>query len=301
MSTASRAAHLLVIDGQNDFCDIPNGLLPLVHGEDGSVLHREQPALAVPGAHADMIRLAAFIDAAGSLLSRITATLDSHPVVAIERTTFWLDAQGNEVPPFTVVTCASVTQGRYRPRHGDMIEPVSGEPLSEFVVELLDKLERVGKTLMVWPVHCVTGTWGHNIHSALADRLCKWEILTGQVVDKVFKGEYPLTEHYGVFEAETPVLEIASTLFNSNLARKLDVRANPLFIGGEASSHCVPASYFQYLRHREGDGSGIYLLSDCMSPVPGFERDAADFFERAKSAGSQIVTTNEALAVLRAI
>ena len=46
-----RQLHLLVIDPQNDFCDLPATWLP----PDAA------PALAVPGAHADMLRVAQLI------------------------------------------------------------------------------------------------------------------------------------------------------------------------------------------------------------------------------------------------
>ena len=40
----------------------------------------------------------------------------------------------------------------------------------------LRNLEQGGRyRLMVWPVHCVLGTWGHNIHDDVADELAHWE------------------------------------------------------------------------------------------------------------------------------
>ncbi|HWT18121.1 MAG TPA: cysteine hydrolase, partial [Variovorax sp.] len=46
--------HLLVIDPQNDFCDLPADWL----GTDAATGTPLQPALPVAGAHADMLRLA---------------------------------------------------------------------------------------------------------------------------------------------------------------------------------------------------------------------------------------------------
>ena len=62
---------LLIIDPQNDFCDLANSALP------------------VPGSASDMQRAADFIDRARDRIGDIVITLDSHPTVAIERPTFW--------------------------------------------------------------------------------------------------------------------------------------------------------------------------------------------------------------------
>jgi nicotinamidase/pyrazinamidase len=284
---------LLIIDPQNDFCDIPE-----------VELGTNRPALKVAGAHADMLRLAGFISAAGETLLGITVTLDSHPYVAIERTTFWVDADGKEVDPYIEITSASVVAGTYRPLHGNRIEPISQKPLTERVIELLTQLEAAGHyTLRAWPVHCVTGTWGANIHSAVERALETWERQAIAPVRKVHKGEYHLAEHYGVFEAETPLWEVESTRFNDKLAESLignPLSNNTIYVAGEASSHCVAASVEQLIRFRKGNGAGIVLLTDCMSPVTGYEEQVESFFERVRVAGVQLMTCAEALAMLKA-
>jgi nicotinamidase-related amidase len=238
-----------------------------------------------------MQRLAELIRQAGAGLDDITVTLDSHPSVAVERTTFWLDAAGQEVNPYTQVARDDVVSGRFRPRH---------ERHLPAVLDMLARLENAGHyTLVAWPVHCVTGTWGHNIHRNVANQLAAWERDTGQTVRKVLKGEYPLAEHYGVFEAETPLAQVASTAFNHTLAENLSNGVDLLFVAGEASSHCVAASVDQLIRFRRGDGHGIVLLSDAMSPVGGFEAQARAFFERAQKTGAQIMTTTQAIDYMR--
>ncbi|WP_326542217.1 cysteine hydrolase [Pseudorhodoferax sp.] len=297
----TQPAKLLLIDAQNDFCDTPENLRPVV-GEavvDGRrVPLREAPALAVAGAHADMLRMAAFIANAGPRLDHIVATLDAHPSVAIERTTFWRGADGRDVAPFTEITARSVLDGTHTPAGPDRIDPVSGQRLRDRVLELLGRLEQAGRfRLMAWPVHCVTATWGAALHPAIAQALNGWERASLTPVHKVHKGQYALAEHYGVFEAETPLAEVASTCFNHALADEL--RCALLFVGGEASSHCVATSYDQLVAHR-GTGAGIVLLSDCMSPVAGFEAAHAAFFDRARAAGSLLMPAAQALELLRA-
>src|SRR5690606_14151835 len=92
--------------------------------------------------------------------------------------------------------------------------------------------------LVVWPVHCVTGTWGHNIHDNVSQALNEWELLTRGTVRKVLKGEYPWSEHYGIFEADTPLENVPGTRFNAALAQELTKGVDLLLVAGEASSHC---------------------------------------------------------------
>lgn len=265
--------HLLIIDPQNDFCDIDGAALP------------------VAGAHADLQRLAHFIEAQQDRLDGITVTLDSHASVAVERTTFWLDAGGQPVAPITFITASDVVAGRYRPRDASLQAPV---------VAMLEQLAGAG--MVVWPVHCVTGTWGHNIHSDVARSLAAWELAHQRAVTKVLKGEYPLSEHFGVFEADAPVPSVPGTQFNTALAASLAQAADIIAIAGQASSHCVAASYDQFMRYLGRGGTPtprVVLLQDAMSPVTGFEPLADALFERARAAGTGVMTLDAFASTLR--
>jgi len=221
MKAPNMNTKLLIIDPQNDFCDIPGAALP------------------VAGAAADMKGLAAFVHAHAKALSSIFVTLDSHASVAIERTTFWTGRDGSEVPPFTLITLRDVHDANYAPRDRGLLPAV---------IRMLEKLEQSGRhQLIVWPVHCVTGTWGHNIHTDLSQQLNAWEFAHQRAVTKVLKGQFPLSEHYGVFEAEVPDDDEADTQFNERLATSLLRDTDLLLIAGEASSHCVAASVEQLL------------------------------------------------------
>ena len=84
MKTATKV-HLLIIDPQNDFCDLPlaeQSTDPLTIGD------KRVPALPVTGADQDMKRLAAFIDRVGNKLSGIHVTLDSHYPIDIAHPTW---------------------------------------------------------------------------------------------------------------------------------------------------------------------------------------------------------------------
>ncbi len=260
----------LIIDPQNDFCDIEGAALP------------------VAGADQDLRRLARFIASHNDCIGGITVTLDSHASVAVERTTFWLTREGKPVDPFTFITAEDVSAGEYQPRDASLTDQVVG---------MLRQLAAAGKGgMVVWPVHCVTGTWGHNIHSELAKSLAGWEMTHQRAVAKVLKGEYPLTEHFGVFEADAPVASVPGTQFNHALASSLASDADLIVIAGQASSHCVAASYDQFIRFLAQSPTrapSVVLLKDCMSPVPGFEQLANELFERARAAGTQVLSVDE--------
>src|SRR5690606_33535845 len=141
----------------------------------------------------------------------------------------------------------------------------------------------------------------------VSQALNEWELATLGTVRKTLKGEYPWSEHYGVFEAETPLDDVPSTQFNTELARRLTQGVDLLLVAGEASSHCVAASVDQLLGAlrdaripRPDSGFEIALLTDCMSPVSGFEQIEKDFIARATAAGVKFTTAQEALASLSA-
>jgi len=216
--------HLLIIDPQNDFCDIAGAALP------------------VAGADADLQRLSRLIQAHGAHLDGITVTLDSHASVAVERTTFWQTALGDAVAPFTFITAADVRAPTYCPR-----DPAH----TTVVVAMLE--------------------------------------------------QYPLSEHFGVFEADAPAPDVASTQFNTPLAQALTCDVDLLLVAGEASSHCVAASFDQlagYLAKSLGPQPRIVVLRDCMSPVTGFESASQAFFERVQAFGAELMTAAEAGALL---
>ena len=267
--------QLLVIDPQNDFCDIDGAALP------------------VAGANEDLRRLAGFIESHLADIDGITVTLDSHASVAVERTTFWLTREGDPVAPFTFITADDVTAGSYRPRDAS---------LTPQVVAMLGQLAAAGKPgMVVWPVHCVTGTWGHNIQGDVARALAAWELAHQRAVAKVLKGEYPLSEHFGVFEADAPVASVPGTQFNRALAASIASGADLVVIAGEASSHCVAASYDQFMRFLAKSPAfapRVVLLRDCMSPVAGFEHLEDALFERAREAGTLVLTLAELPALI---
>lgn len=279
----TQSIQLLIIDPQNDFCDLPQGWQP----SDPLTGQRRAPALPVKGAHADMQRLGQMIDAGKAGISDIIVTLDSHHRLDVAHPLFWVVADGGDVPPFTSITAQQVRDGLYRPRRAEVLPRVQA---------YLDELEARGRyTLMIWPVHCEIGTWGHNVHAEVLAACNRWEEANWTAVQQVYKGANPWTEHYSAMQAEVPDADDPDTQLNQALIAQLD-QADVLLIAGEASSHCVKATTEHIVDNLpSGQLSKIVLLTDCMSPVGGFEAQAEGFLAAMRDRGVRLATSQEAL------
>jgi nicotinamidase-related amidase len=281
-----RNIHLLVIDPQNDFCDLPPNYLPV----DPITGTRQAPALPVTGAHGDMQRLAGLVRAGAAGITHITITLDSHHRLDIAHPTFWRAGDGSAVTPFTPITAMQVRDGLYLPRNPASLPRT---------LAYLDELESRGRyTLMVWPVHCEIGSWGHNVHADLRAAYNDWEERQLAVVDVVPKGQNPWTEHYSAVQAEVPDASDPDTQLNERLIATLGL-ADLIVIAGEASSHCVKATTEHLVENLTGRLGRIVLLTDCMSPVSGFEAEQASFMACMRGRGVQLATASELLPRLR--
>jgi len=235
--------RLLIIDPQMDFCDGPaNG------------------ALQVPGADADMTRLAALIDRIGAKINDIDVTLDSHHPVDIAHPAWWIDAAGQSPPPFTMITTSDVDSAIWTPRN-----PAWRQRSLDYV----RTLEATGRyTLIIWPPHCLIGSPGHAVHTGLFAALRRWEERQLAMVNFVTKGANPFTEHYSAIAAEVPDPADPATL--PNLALIDSLRASDvILLAGEALSHCVKSTVTDIADHiGEEHVRKFVLLADCSSPVP---------------------------------
>jgi nicotinamidase-related amidase len=264
--------QLVVIDPQNDFCDLPGATLP------------------VTGADADMKRLAKFVDRVGRKLEDIHVTLDSHRLIDIAHPAWWMDQNGNKPNPFTMISAADIEAGIWTPRNPG------------FRLRTLDYAHALESSpahykIFVWPPHCLIGTWGHNVHATLNDALQRWSDEQYAMVDYVTKGSNPWTEHYGALQAEVPDPNDPSTGLNTAFLQMLS-DADVVAVAGEASSHCVLKTVTQ-IADNIGDAhvKKFHLLRDCMSPVPAapggpdFPKIAEAFLRDMKGRGMTITTS----------
>ena len=234
--------HLLIIDPQKDFMDDPDSSLP------------------VPGANADMKRLAAMIRRIGHKLEDIHVTLDSHHIIDVGHPGMWRNSRGDSPAPFTIISADDIRNGIWSPRDPS---------LRKRMLDYTETLEKQGNyPLMVWTEHCLISTPGHSVHAELMSALKEWSRKHHANVDYVVKGTNPFTEHYGALMAEVPDPADPATGLNTDLLNIL-AEADIVPIAGEALSHCVMSTVTQ-IADNLGDehAKKFRILTDCSSPVP---------------------------------
>ena len=263
-----RKVDLIVIDGQNDFCD-PKG------------------SLYVGGADKDMDNLSLFIEKNSKKLNQIHATLDTHHVFSIFHPMFWIDSAGSHPAPFSMITVDDVENGKWI-----AIAPGLRKRATEYVRALAKK----GKYLLIiWPEHCLIGTWGTQLYPSFVNALLKWERDNVGMVDFVTKGSNFLTEHYSAVQADVPDPSDSSTLINMPFINTINT-ADEILFGGEALSHCVAYTMDDIFDNISPDAvKKFVLLTDASAPVGGFEKNAEDFVKRATARGVRLATTKDYL------
>ena len=276
---------LLGIDPQYDFCDVPERFqVKRINIEDNSE-ELVSPALAVPGAWEDSIRMAKFLRKAGHLIDEISITLDTHQLIDIAHPDFWLSDTNEKPNPFTEISYEDVKNGKWRPVHPTFLEHAT---------EYTKKLEDNGSfKLMIWPPHCLLGTPGHNVIQPIAKELQHWEQKYKSRVRYIAKGHNPLTEHYGPFKAEIPLPEDQTTTLNLMLIEDFE-KADIVLLTGQALSHCVGEGMQQLIDNFGEDSiKKLVLLRDTTSAVDGFQNIAEDMLDKMKEKGLQVVNTTD--------
>lgn len=224
-----------------------------------------------------MMRLAGWLDNNVSRIDEVVITLDSHQYFDIAHPDCWRTGNGGMIAPFTPISSASVRAGQFR---------TADPAFQDDALKYLEALELRGRyTHMVWPVHCQLGSWGHGIHYAVLGSLERWQRQRLRAVTSVIKGTNPYTEHYSALQAEIPDPADPSTQLNTHLIDRISA-AERVIIAGEASSHCVAYTVRDLFLHLPAKNlESFVLLTDCMSPVSGFEIQHAEFLEEARSRG----------------
>lgn len=277
--------ELLGIDPQYDFCDIPEKYKSVYLDQKTGKEIKIDPALAVPGAWEDSIRLSKFIKEAGHLISKITVTLDTHQQYDIAHSLFWKDKNGNHPNPFTLISNQSIKDEEWTPVDSSK---------KKYVLEYTAALESAGLyKLFIWPAHCIVGTVGHNVILPIMKELLDWENKYISRVNYLTKGHNPYTEHYGGFQAEYPLANDNTTQLNSKLIEKFE-KADMILLTGQALSHCV-ASTVRQLANNFGEDNikKLVLLIDTTSSVSGFEQQGQDFVKEMEGRGMRVVKTTD--------
>ncbi len=255
-------------------------------------------SLFVPGAVDDTTRTLDFLYRHFDRVSGLVFSLDTHTAFQVFHPAWWRDADGHHPAPMTTISHDDVVTGRWIAR-GDVND----------ALDYTKQLEADGRyVLTIWPFHGLVGGLSH----ALVPSLMEYALLHGLARDVPArfeqKGTHPLSENYSVLSPE--VKSVNGTVvgaFNDALFEHL-LSFDRIYVFGQASSHCVAAT-LRDLQQRllERDPSAlkkIYILEDCMSPVPApplsplppgldFPRHAAEALAAFRDAGMNVVRSTD--------
>ena len=244
---------LLVIDVQNDFME-GVGSLP------------------VQGSKGDVERVTRWMYKNTDKITQVICSLDSHSISQIFHSDWWVDKDGNQPQPFTLITYTDVLSGKWSAANGK----------NDISLDYLKNLESTGKNqLCIWPYHCLCGTRGAELESEFVKMLYFHSSARKSTPILSTKGQNPYTEMYGIIKAEYD----PDNYINTSVLNVIQ-QSDEIYIAGEASSHCVLASTLQileYFAENKDITRRITVLSDCMSPIGGFEEVTEKNFEEMKS------------------
>ncbi len=253
---------LLAIDIQNDFMD--------------------KGALGVPGATKDVERLLQFMAKHFEDITHIMASLDTHKPQQIFHPSWWKDKNGEEPKPLTMITYEDIQSGKWIPKY-------EAEKSKNYV----KKLEKTSKKqLCIWPYHCLKGSTGAAMEGQFAKLAYFHSVARDYELKTVVKGEDPLSEMYGIIQPEYSEKD----LVRWDLIEEMK-KYDKILIAGEAKSHCVLESIHQIIEHLKDEPKrleNLYVLTDCMSSIPGFEEETdREFTILSETYGIKLITSTD--------
>jgi nicotinamidase/pyrazinamidase len=266
---------LVDIDSQNDFTN-PNG------------------TLFVPGADQNSKRVAGLIRRLRPKITKIIRTLDSHNTIDISHKAWFVDQNGQHpetdvMKGLTVISVADMEAYRWN-------TSVLGRRAR--TLKYLKALEATKRyPHVIWPDHCLIGSWGHNMQEDVFAEILEWEREHKIWSDSVTKGSNPWTEHFSAIRAEVPDDEDLSTQVNDKLVSAIESSDITIWVG-EALSHCLANTFRDaFAAFNNSDKiKNMILARDCTSNVPGFEHLGDAFIRDMQALGMQVKNADDILA-----
>jgi len=233
--------------------------------------------------------------------------MDTHTANQIFHANFWINEEGKNPDPMTMISLNDVIQGVWKVNPAVSYSLGNYMALQGFARHYVERLNQDGKyPLTIWPYHSMLGGIGHALVSAVEEACFYHNLARSSQTNFEIKGGNPLTENYSVLRPEVlddpkgrPIAQ-KNTRFIQKL---LDFDA--VIIGGQAKSHCVAWTIDDLLTEIQSQdpnlASKVYLLDDCSSPVVvpnvvDFTDPANAAFERFQNAGMNLVRSTDDLA-----
>ena len=262
---------VILVDCQHDFVD-PTG------------------TLYVPGAQQDMARFLTWFYRNAHRVTSIYASLDTHLPFQIFYNSWWKDPQTGAHPePYTVITADDIASERWAP----LLQ-------ADWSVHYVQQLQQQAKKeLMIWPYHTMEGALGHMLFAPISEAIAWHSAARNTQPIYIEKGLTTRSEFYGIFGAEIPDPEDASSQLNVPLLDAI-MQHDKVYIAGEAKSHCVLETERQiigHFGHQPEMLKKLYFLKDCTSsvqhPVIDFDKLAEVELARMEREGANIVLSTE--------
>jgi nicotinamidase/pyrazinamidase len=256
---------LFICDPQNDYSD--------------------QGTIPIPNAMADSNRIYDLIMDHLDDISEIYVALDSRHRTHISNQISWTNKKGKRPEPFQVITAQEVAKGKWKAK-----QKVLQQEYSDYVTNL-EKAKK--QPFMIWPDHCLVGTYGHAVMPSINEALQTWAGHNLTTVEYIIKATNCFTEMYSALSGEVPDPNDPSTELDLGMVERLAAADRVIFCG-ESLSHSVQMTMKDVISNwKEEEVEKLCLLSDCSSPVPGFESMAEDFVRECKEKGVKVVPASE--------
>lgn len=199
---------------------------------------------------------------------------------------FWVNSFNESPPVNTIITVSDVEEGSWRPRD----ETKEVQDFCKAYVKQLKEMHRY--PVHIWPEHCLIGSSGHAVVQSINNSLQEWAEFSLNTVTYVMKGTNPLTEMYSLLSAEVPIKTDSSTQLDSRIISRLET-AERVIVCGSSLSHSVNFTCKDILQNWTSSPSKLYILTDGLLSVPGFENEAERFVEEMKANGVNVLSFEE--------
>jgi len=292
---------LILVDVQNTFCT--PGFELFVGGRSGKA------------AVEDNKRLCSFIYRNLNRITHIMSTMDTHQLIQIFHSIFFIDDDGNNPGPLTIIKQEDIKNGRWK-LNQEIVSALgySADYLRGYIRHYTGELSSESKyDLMIWPYHAMLGGIGHALVSSVEESLVFHALCRFNQTEFQIKGDNPVTEHYSALRPEVtedqnfkPLITREEGVFRTPLTaesiyekiRNYDL----IIIAGQAKSHCVSWTIddiIKYVPDKEKELlKKIYVLEDCTSPVVvpdvvDYTQESEKAFSRFSDAGINIVDSKK--------
>ena len=222
---------LLIIDPQNDFI---NGSLPVKNADDC------------------MYKLSEFILDKADKIDDIVVTLDSHQPGHVSFKSSWITRTWENEPEISKITPEMI---------GNSVKPRFSHLNAEDIKEYIERIP--GKSLDLWPSHCVIGTEGHAIYGPLEGAMNIWSLRKSKSWEVLLKGNRFDREMYSaiICDGEENFGLGHAPLINSPMLSEYDV----IWIAGIAKDFCVAATVRDLINlYGEDIKNKLVFLEECM-------------------------------------